>query len=177
MNIKLHNVISDITGKSGSLMIEAILSGVRYAEQLAELADRKVKASKEEICKSLEAYWRDEYLFELKQAYELYKFYKKLIDECDKQIEKALQKYLGVVVIEKDFARKTYNKNRFNFNAAIYLKSILGVDITRVFGIGEISALEIVSEVGTDMSKWPTKKHFTSWLNLAPNIRSSGGKS
>lgn len=179
MNIKLHNVLTDISGKSGQLIIKAILSGERNPEVMAELADKQVKASKEEIMKSLTGNWRDEHLFELKQAYETYLFYKEKICECDVQIENLLSR------IEPDkpkdlqnekTSRKVYSKNRFNFNATDYLNHILGVDVTKVFGISEVLALEIISEVGIDMTKWPTKKHFSSWLNLAPNNRVSGGK-
>lgn len=178
MNVKLHNVLADITGKSGLLMVQAILAGERNAEKLASLADKKVKSSKEELIKSLEGNWQEEPLFELKQAYELFLIYKEKIAECDVQIEKALQKFNSDVDTSdyKNAPRKVYNKNRMNFNASLYLKDVLGVDITQVFGISEISAVEIVSEVGIDMSKWPSVKHFTSWLNLAPNNRISGGK-
>lgn len=178
MNIKLHNVIADITGKSGQAIITAILAGERDAQALATLADKKVKCSKEELIKSLEGDWQDEPLFELKQAFELYAFYKEKISECDAEIEKAIQKFNPDIDTSdyKDAPRKVYNKNRLNFNATLYLKDLVGVDITKIFGISEITALEIISEVGIDMSKWPTEKHFTSWLNLAPNNRISGGK-
>jgi transposase len=178
MNIKLHNVIADITGKSGQQIIQTILSGERNATRLAELADKRVKASKEELIKSLEGNWRDEHLFELKQAYELYLIFKQKISECDIQIEKVLHtlgnESSGSDSEKKD--RKVYSKNRFNFDATNYLKSIIGVDITKIFGVSELIATEIISETGLDMSKWPTKKHFASWLNLAPNNRISGGK-
>lgn len=178
MNIKLHNVLADITGKSGQLIINAILEGERDPDKLASLADEKVKSSKEEIIKSLEGIWKDEPLFELKQAYDLYKFYKEKIKECDAEIEKALQKFNLDIDVSgyKNAPRKVYNKNRLNFNATLYLKDIFGVDVTEIFGISEINAVEILSEVGIDMTKWPTEKHFTAWLNLAPNNRISGGK-
>lgn len=178
MNIKLHNVITDITGKSGELIIQSILSGERNAQRLAEWADKHIKASKEDLIKSLEANWRDEHVFELKQAYELYHVFKQKINECDVQIEKVLHT-LGDQNSHSDSQRqdrKVYSKNRFNFDATNYLKNIIGVDITKIFGISELIATEIVSETGLDMSKWPTKKHFASWLNLAPNNRISGGK-
>lgn len=178
MNVKLHNVIADITGKSGQLMIKAILKGERRAEELADLADEKIKCSREDLIKSLEGNWQDEPLFELKQAFELYLFYKEKISECDAEIERAIQKFNPDVDTSnyKNAARKVYTKNRLNFNATLYLKDLAGVDVTQIFGISEITALEIISEVGIDMSKWPTEKHFTSWLNLAPNNRISGGK-
>ena len=178
MNIKLQNVIADITGKSGQLIIQTILSGERNADRLAELADKHIKAKKEDLIKSLEGNWRNEHIFELKQAYELYLVFKQKINECDIQIEKVLRtldnENSGSDFEKKD--RKVYSKNRFNFDATNYLKRIIGVDITNIFGVSELIATEIISETGLDMSKWPTKKHFASWLNLAPNNRISGGK-
>ena len=178
MNIKLHNVLTDITGKSGQLMIKAILKGERNAEKLASLADKGVKSTQEELMKSLEGNWWEEPLFELRQSYELYLIYKRKIADCDRQIEKAMRDYNPDVDTSdyKNAPRKVYNKNRLNFNASLYIKDILGVDVTQVFGINEINAAEIISEVGVDMSKWPSEKHFTSWLNLAPNKRTSRGK-
>lgn len=178
MNIKLHNVLTDISGKSGQKIIKAILEGNRDAQQLSELVDIHVKSSKADIIKSLEGNWREENLFELKQAYELYLVFKEKISECDHQIEKTLYKIeLNTNTGEKsNKERKIFSKNRFNFNATDSLKIILGVDVTNIFGISEIIATEIISETGTDMSKWITKKHFVSWLNLAPNNRISGGK-
>jgi Transposase and inactivated derivatives len=178
MIIKLHNVIADITGKSGQLIIQTILSGERNADRLAELADKHIKAKKEDLIKSLEGNWRNEHIFELKQAYELYLVFKQKINECDIQIEKVLHT-LDDENSGSDFekkGRKVYSKNRFNFDATNYLKRIIGVDITNIFGVSELIATEIISETGLDMSKWPTKKHFASWLNLAPNNRISGGK-
>ena len=179
MNIKLHNVLSDVTGKSGQSIIKAILSGERDAQLLAELADKSVKAPKEDIIKSLQGNWREEHLFELKQAYELYLIFKEKINECDRQIEKVLGRLetcSNVLSGEHKTDRNVYSKNRFNFNATSSLKNILGVDVTKIFGISELLATEIISETGMDMTKWPTKKHFASWLNLAPNNRISGGK-
>ena len=178
MNIKLHNVLTDITGKSGSRIIESILAGERNAQVLASLTDKKVKANKEDIIKSLEGNWRDEHLFELRQGWELYLFHKKKIEECDAEIEKALNKYevdpQKAQSKGKTSPRRVYTKNRLNFNATEYLKAILGVDVTQIFGISELCAMEIIGETGLDMRKWPSKKHFASWLNLVPNNRTSG---
>jgi len=178
MNIKLHNVISDITGKSGQLIINAILNGERDAHVLSELTDGRIKAAKEDIVKSLQGIWRQDNLFELKQAYELYQVFKDKITDCDKQIEIVLKNITDKSCDshKNDQKRKANGKNKFNFNASDYFKVITGVDLTKVFGISELSIAEIVSETGTDMTKWATEKNFTSWLNLAPNTRSSGGK-
>jgi hypothetical protein len=178
MNIKLHNVLSDITGKSGMLIISAILNGERNAKVLAELADKSVKASKEDIVKSLQGIWREDNLFELRQAYELYHVFRDKIKDCDTQIEAVLNRIAATSgrSLQGSKNRKVSGKNKFNFDASRYLHPIAGVNLTDIFGISEITATEILSETGTEMSKWPTEKHFTSWLNLAPNTRISGGK-
>jgi len=181
MNIKLHTVISDIDGKTGVLIIESILTGERNPEVLADLRDKRIKASREEIIKSLEGYYTTEHLFELKQCYQLYCTHREMIDECDKEIEKQL----GVQIASRDegvmpdipkIKRKASGKNKVSFNLTSYLKLILGVDVTEVVGISELSALTILAEVGKDMSKWKTEHHFTSWLGLTPNTKISGGK-
>ena len=178
MNIKLHNVISDITGKSGMAMIDAILNGERDAHVLADLADSRIKASKEDIVKSLQGIWRQDNLFELKQAYEIYHVFIDKIIDCDKQIENVLKQIADKSPEPPKNSPKKIakGKNKFNFNASDYFKVITGIDLTEIFGISEQSVAEIISETGIDMTKWATDKHFTSWLNLAPNTRTSGGK-
>lgn len=176
MNIKLHNALSDITGKSGITIIESILSGERDAVKLSSLADPRVKTSKEEIIKSLQGNWRDEHLFELRQAFELYLVFKDKIKECDTQIELSLQKQHQNSDENTTPKRTARGSNKFDFNATMYLKKILGVDITEIFGISELTGMQIIAETGIDMTKWLTKKHFVSWLTLAPNTRISGGK-
>ena len=176
MNIKLSNVLSDITGKSGMAIIEAILRGERDACRLAQLADSRVKSTPEEIVKSLQGVWRSEHLFELRQAHDLYLIFKAKIKECDHQIERTLYRQQNDPSEPDQSKRKPQGTNKFDFNATQYLKKILGVDITEIFGISELSAMQIISEIGVDLSKWPTSKHFVSWLNLAPNNRISGGK-
>ena len=181
MNIKLHTIISDIDGKTGLLIIEAILNGERNTEVLANLRDRRIKATKEDIIKSLEGHWSKEHLFELRQCYQLYCTHRQMIDECDIEIEKQLieqiaSKNEGIIPDMPKVKRKVSNKHKIQFNLTAYLKEILGVDVTEVFGISELSALTILSEVGNDMSKWKTEHHFTSWLGLAPNTKISGGK-
>lgn len=181
MNIKLHTIISDINGKTGTLIIEAILDGERNPETLAEMRDKRIKASKEEIIKSLEGYWATEHLFELKQCYSLYCQHQQSIKECDLEIEKQLiaqiaQKNKDVLPEIEKVKRKPSRKNRISFNLTSYLKEISGVNVTEIMGINELSALTIMAEVGLDMSKWKTEHHFTSWLGLAPNTKISGGK-
>jgi len=182
MNIKLHTIISDIDGKTGLLIIEAILAGERNPEILADMRDKRIKASRENIIKSLEGYWTTEHLFELRQCYQLYCTHRQMIEECDKEIEKQLVEQIaskneGVIPNIPKVRRKAQNgKHKIPFNLTANLKELLGVDVTEVVGISEISALTIMSEVGTDMSKWKTEHHFTSWLGLAPNTKMSAGK-
>src|SRR5665648_105437 len=181
MNIKLHTVISDIDGKTGLFIIESILAGERNPEVLAALRDKRIKASREDIIKSLEGYWTTEHLFELRQCYQLYCTHRQMIEECDKEIEKQLieqiaSKNEGVIPDIPKSRRKVSSKHKVPFNLTAYLKEILEVDVTEVFGISEISTLTMMSEVGTDMTKWKTEHNFTSWLGLAPNTKISGGK-
>ena len=178
MNIKLHHVITDITGKSGQAIIQAIISGEHDSKTLAGLVDHRVKATKEEIIKSLEGTWKPEHIFEIRQSYETFLFYKEKMTECDKEIEKHLKTKAAdqPTAGPKKKIKKDYSSNHFNFDGTTLLKQITNVDLIEIFGINENTAVEIISEIGLDMSKWPTEKHFTSWLNLAPNNKISGGK-
>lgn len=181
MNIKLHTIISDIDGKTGTLITEAILKGERSPEVLADLRDKRIKASREDIIKSLEGCWTAEHLFELDQCYQLYRIHRNMIQECDKKIEQQLinqiaEKNDGELPNFRKSRRKTSDKYNTIFDARKHLTEIMGVDVVEIFGIGEISALTIMSEVGTDMTKWKNEHCFTSWLGLAPNTKISGGK-
>lgn len=183
MNIKLHTVISDILGKSGMSILDAIINqGERDASILSQLVDPRIKADKETIIKSLEADWRQEHLFELQQYYELYHIYQNKIKELDTEIEKVLLNKLQSKIASqrniKEIPKKTrkLTRNEYFFNVSSYLKNIIEVDPTEIFGISEITALEIFSEVGSDMSRFPSSKHFCAWLGLSPNTKISGGR-
>lgn len=178
MNIKLHTVINDITGQSGLAVINAIISGERNAESLEQFVGKHVKADRQTILKSLQGTWRSEQLFLLKECYHSYCYYKERIVVCDQEIEKQLKTFQQGThrCVEGIQSNKHANKNRPRFDTYSYLKAIHGVDVTAIYGIGDIAALEILSETGTDMSKWVTSKHFVSWLNLCPNNKISGGK-
>jgi len=176
MNVKLHHVITDITGKTGTKIIEAILAGERDAIKLAKYADTRIRPSKIAlIVKSLQGNWREEHLFELKQSYELYQFYQAKLQECDIEIQKIISCYLP----PESTAHKQDqwgDKEEKGTIVSQYLKMIFGVDVTDIWGIKERTAIELLSEIGTDMDKWRTDKHFVSWLGLAPNTKVSGGK-
>jgi len=184
MNLKIHTVISDIDGKTGQAIIKAILAGERDAVKLANLRDRRIKASHEEIVKSLEGFWADEHLFELEQCYMLYEFHNQMIKNSDLKIEKILQQIIksknnGIVPKLGKLKRKDKNKNDFTFDATNYLYLLSKVDIASkngISGISEISALTIYSEIGDNLSRFKNEKHFTSWLGLVPNTKISGGK-
>jgi transposase len=183
MNIKVQTVISDIDGKTGKSILEAILSGERNAEVLASLADKRIKASKETLIKSLQGNWNDQQLFLLKQLYSTYQFLSKQIRDADLQIEKQVQALTAsdhdgeLPPINPEYPRKrSTRKNTIPFNATAYLQALLETDITQIPGISEVSALEFISETGTNMNQWPTENHFTSWLGIVPNTKKSGGK-
>jgi transposase len=181
MNLKIHTVISDIDGKTGLAIIDAILAGERDAEKLADLRDGRIKASREDIIKSLEGFWTEEHLFELAQCYKLYKFHRQMIEECELEIEKHLReviqsKHNGILPDLPKVKRKINTKKPLKCDITTYLQAINGVNVTEIIGISELSALTIFSETGIDMSRWKNEKHFASWLGLAPNTKISGGK-
>jgi transposase len=185
MNIKLDRVISDIMGVSGKNIIEAILKGERDPKILVTLTDYRLKADKEDLIKSLEADWRKEYLFTLQQSYDLYKFYQIKISECDRKIEDLLFIYPRSEFICSEpqkgvfnpYKRKQKQKNDFKFDPDINLKAIYGIDITKIPGFSSLTAITILSEIGTDIkNKFPTKKQFLSWLNVVPNNKITAGK-
>lgn len=179
MNIKLQHVIADITGKTGQRIIEAILNGQRDPQMLVTLIDGRIKASHDDIRRSLEGLWKEEHVFELRLSFEMYHEYRRRILECDKQIKTMLFKKTKDTSESSEPVMKQIvksNKNNLSFDAKEILQQITGTDLTEIFGINDSTAIEILSETGLDMNKWPTEKHFTSWLNLAPNNKISGGK-
>jgi transposase len=181
MNVKIHTVIRDIVGKTGLAIVEAIINGERIPENFLPFVDRKIRADRDTIVRSLQGNWRSEQIFLLKENYTGYKFYRERLRVCDAEIEEQLRKYQqGIVSQNKSEsavgARKHANKNKPNFATVDYFRSILGVDVMAIYGVSDIIAMEILSETGTDMTKWETAKHFVSWLNLCPNNKISGGK-
>ncbi len=189
MNIKFHTVINDITGKTGTAVIEAIVGGQRDARNFLPFIDPRIKASPEIIVKSLEGNWRSDHLFTLKESYAMYKIYKERIAACDSEIEKHLQCWEaacneGEISAKEERAKETpvkktkkqKHKNHPQFDTRAYLEKIHGVDVLAIFGLSETSGLELLAETGTDLGKWKDEKHFVSWLNLCPNNKISGGK-
>jgi transposase len=177
MNIKLNNVIRDLNGTTGTKIITAILNGERDAEKLARHRDRRIKASKETLIKSLEGNWRDEQVFNLRLAYDHYVFLQSQLEQCDAESEKTIKRMTGNSSSEKKTAKVQRSKNNPNFDVSQYLYTALGVEVTRIYGIKETTALTIFSETGIDLKeKFPTEKQFLSWLNVVPNNKITGGR-
>jgi hypothetical protein len=200
MNVQLANVLSDVAGVSGQAIIRAILGGERDPHVLAKLRDYRVKASQEEVARSLEGNWQADLLFELQQAVDRYDFCQQQIAKCDQQLEKylaALPSRKGAVQAPvakaeagdaahaRPAAKKSKNRkkkrgkprgNEPRLDLEAELRRICGVDLTTLDGVYVMTVLTFVSELGTDMSPWRTEDHFVSWLKLAPSRQISGGK-
>jgi transposase len=190
MNVQLANAISDISGVTGQAIVRAIIAGKRDPIELAELRDPRIAASKEEIAHSLEGHWREDVIFELRQAVESYDFFHKQMAACDQE----LMKYMAAIEsreitpkqdLPKDATplsstrarrSKTRRKNQPNFDLATELERTMGVDLTRIDSIDVITAQVIFSEIGPDFSAFPNENYFASWLTLAPKRDISGGK-
>lgn len=183
MNLQLHHVLSDITGYSGLAIMDAILAGERDPAKLAELRDRRVKASKETIIKALEADYRAEHLFTLRQSLELYRFVQKQIAECQTQIRAEIAAWEGKVdLAEKPVpaASKQMKVEGLSQAEADSVRAesyrVLGVDLTQVDGINAHFIQVLMAEVGTDLGRFPSAAAFASWMSLSPKPEISGGK-
>jgi hypothetical protein len=182
MNIQLANMLSDISGKSGQAIIHAILQGERDPYALAALCNPNVKASEEEIARSLEGNWQEDLLFLLKQEQDGYEFCQKQMAECDKRLQQYLEQRKdqsagASLPEEKRRGRRQKNKkNNPQFDLRQQLFRAVGADLTRIDGIDVLTAMTIISEAGWDMSKWPSEDHFVSWLRLSPDNRISGNR-
>jgi transposase len=166
MSIQLANVISDIVGETGQKILRAIVAGECDGQRLAAMKNVRIRASTEEIAKSLEGNWRAEHLFALKQALAAFDFIGTQLAECDREIEAQLE---SLQIHEGDPAkgrRRGRARNAPRFDLRAHLFRMCGVDLTRIDGIDVTTALAVISEVGTDMSRFPTVKHFACWLGL-----------
>ena len=180
MNLQLHHVVSDVTGVTGMKIIRAIVTGQRDPDVLARMRDVRCKADFKAVHAALVGNYQPEHLFALKQALALYDFYQERVGECDAEIEQTLAR----LNIDKPCPaeplpkarHRTQQPNQVKFDTRPMLYQLTGVDLTQIHGIGPYLALRLVSESGTDLSRWPTAKHFTSWLTLSPGCKISGGK-
>lgn len=176
MNIQLANVISDVAGETGQKILRAIVAGERDGLALARLKNSRIRASEDDIAKSLQGNWRAEHLFALKQALDAFDFCGSQLAECDAQVQAQLQ---ALHVREDEPAqgkKRGRARNAPKFDLRTQLFQMCGVDLTRIDGIDVTTALVVVSEVGADMGKFPSDKHFASWLGLCPGTKITGGK-
>jgi transposase len=188
MNLQIHNVISDIVGKTGMAIIRSIVSGETNPKILAALRDGRCHNPIEIIENSLSGNYREEHLFSLKQSLELYDYYEQKIIECDAQIEKTVKNLdtkcdaTKIQELQKENVKRKVRKNKklqkhdYNFDLQSELIRLTGVDLTKIPSIGASTALSIISEIGLDMSRWRNAKCFASWLGLCPGNKVSGGK-
>ena len=182
MNVQLHRVISDITGTTGMAIMCAILEGERDPVTLAALKDPRIKASKSQIADALTGDYRAELLFVLKQEFDLYCTHQDLIRRCDEEIEAHLKTFETAIDPQISPPPKPKRKgqkkpgNALSFNVHLQLYRISAIDFTQIPGLGELSILTLFSEVGLDPSRFPSAKHFCSWLGLSPGNRITGGK-
>jgi transposase len=177
MNIKLNNVIRDILGKTGMAIISSILDGERDPQVLAQYKDPRIRASKEKLIKSLEGNWREEQIFNLKQAYDHHFFLQGQLTECDKECERLVEDMSDDDIPKKEIKSGRKTKNSPDFNVSQHLFNALGVDVTQIYGMKSITALAVFSETGLGLKeKFPTEKQFLSWLNVVPDNKITGGK-
>jgi transposase len=181
MNVQLSNVLSDLSGVSGMKIIRAILGGERDPWALAALADRGVKATQDDIAKSLEGNWREELLFVLGQEVEIYHIYQKKIAECDRQLRKHLKSFEARVDVQAQplgpkpkGKRSSRNAPQFDLRTELY--RITGIDWAQINGIDVLTAQTVIAEAGADLNAFPSERHFSSWLGLCPTNEQSGGK-
>lgn len=182
MNLKLNYVLSDISGVTGMAIIRSILAGERNSRRLAQHRDGKCKHSEAEIAKALQGNYRRENVFALRQAVELYDMYGRQIEAVDAELEAM---YAELEPPDNDADKPTTvpkprrqkrRKNQANFDLSMSLYHMSGVDLTQIDGVDALTAQTILTEIGPDVSSWPTEKHFTSWLGVCPNNQITGGK-
>ena len=178
MNLKLQQVVSDISGVTGMKIMRAIVGGERDPRTLAALRHELCKNPAEIIAKALEGNYREEHLFALQQALQLYDFYQSMLQQCDVKIKAQLadfeERSQGTNPLPPVTRKVRGNAPQFDLRSALF--RMVGVDLTEVDGLDAYTSLKVVSETGVDMSPWPTIKHWTSWLGLCPGSHISGGK-
>jgi len=179
MNLKLTGALSDLTGLTGQQIIKAILRGVRDPRKLAKLRHGRCHASEADLIQALTGSYRDEHLFALRQAYQAWQFGQQQLDQTDAQIEQHLgllkqDRALPPLPVRAPRHGRKPNHLRFDVRTALYY--VVGIDLTEIEGIGALTALTVVSEIGPEVSKFPTVKHFCSWLGLCPQLKKTGGR-
>jgi transposase len=176
MNLQLTNVLADVVGETGQKILRAIVAGERDGQVLGAMKNVRVHASVEEIARSLQGTWRTEHLFALKQALGSFDFVGTQLAECDREIEQQLHVLHAHDGDPAKGKKRGRARNAPKFDLRTQLFQMCGVDLTRIDGVDVTTALAVISEVGTDMTRFPTVKHFTSWLGLCPGTKITGGK-
>lgn len=179
MNVLLHQVVSDITGTTGMAIIRAIVAGEHDPQTLARLRHPRSHRSATEIAQALQGDYRQEHLFILQQELALYDAYQVQITACDVQIEQCLSNFEVASDLALPVAgspRRKPQDNQPAFDLQTHLERISGVDFTKIDGMGALTVQTILSEIGLDARRFPTVKHFTSWLGLCPGTCITGGK-
>ena len=186
MNIKLRPVLNDITGETGMKIIKSIVAGERDPKKLASYRNYRCKKSEDEIAKALEGNFLKEHLFALKQSLNAYEFFQAQILECEQNIKETLKSLHkkneseSIERVKKNFSKSkkktASNRSPYYFEAGISVEKAIGVNLLEIPGMDAPTIIKILSEIGTDMTRWPTVKHFTSWLALCPGNKISGGK-
>jgi transposase len=179
MNVQLHHVVSDITGVTGMKIVRAIIAGVHDPQGLAQHRDIRCKESVETIREALTGTYRPEHVFALRHALELYDFLRAKVAECDVEIEAVVRDLTTdrtPPAAPMPSVRHAAGRNEPKFDVRGALYTLLGADLSQIHGLGPYTVLRLVAECGDDMQKWPTSKHFTSWLTLAPGNKISGGR-
>ena len=175
MNIQLTEVLSDVMGTTGQAIIRAIVAGERDPKVLARHRHGRVKASADEITKALTGNWREEHLFVLGQALGVYDDIAKHLAACETKLQGLLNK-LGQAQIDLGKAPRAGSKLRAEFDVRQILANWAGVDLTRINGLAATTVMKILTEIGPDLARFETVKHFCSWLGLCPATKISGGK-
>lgn len=180
MNLQLHHVVTDITGKTAMRILRAIIAGQRDPAVLASYRDCRCKSSEETIRQALVGHYREEHVLALRQSLALYDTYHEHIADCDRHIESALTELAANAALPlaplPPARHAEANRNAPVFDLRERLFKVLGTDLTQIHGLGPYLVLKLIAECGIDMAKWPTAKHFTSWLALSPGNKISGGK-
>ncbi|WP_454742566.1 IS110 family transposase [Cupriavidus necator] len=178
MNVKFQTVISDLTGASGLKVIQSILDGHRDPAHLLTLCDAQIRKHKgDRVKESLRGIWREEHLFALRQAFDGWQFYQRQIADCDRAIEGVLRELGGPPRgANSDSPAKPGGPHTPKIDGLhrMLLQLCGGCDPTRLPGMADYSLLLVLGEVGTDLTRWPSEKHFTAWTGLAPGAHQSG---
>jgi hypothetical protein len=179
MNLQLHHAVTDITGATGTRILRAIVAGERSPEVLAAHRDVRCAASDATLRAALTGHYRPEHVFALQQALDLYDFHQDKIAECDTQIETSLRALAAertAPTTPLPPQRHAKGRNEPTFDVRTVLHGLMGADLSQIHGLGPYTVLRLIAECGDEMTRWPTAKHFTSWLCLAPANKISGGR-